>query len=118
MDHGERSGATEVGHGEALAIGRELELADSVNRTSALLGFQSELNFESEDLAVIERFGTDFLGAVFGRIGAEVAVIYPPGLRDFSGGLAQVESHGLVVVTTATVHVSGDGEFGAVLGKR
>ena len=50
-----------------------------------------------------------------GGVGAEVTVIDPPGLGDAVDRLAEIERHALVVVATAAVHMSSDGEIAPLL---
>jgi len=94
-----------------------LELADGIDRAGAWLGFPGELNFEAEDLAVVEGCGPDFSGAVLGRIGTEVTVIDPPRLRDLVGCLREIEDGRFGVRTIAAGGARlGESEFAGAPG--
>ena len=90
-----------------------MELADGIDRAGAWLGFPGELNFEAEDLAVVEGCGPDILGAVLGRIGPDVTVIDPPRLRDLVDCLPEIEDGRFGLRRTA----AGEGAGGARLGE-
>lgn len=112
---GTRAGAAKFDHGEPLAVGGNLILGNDVHRPGSLLGFEDQIGFEPQNTSFVEGACAHRFGGIVGGVGAEVAVIDPPGLGDAVDRLAEIERHALVVVATAAVHMSSDGEITPLL---